>query len=128
MSHLADLRARVRDALTAAGLHAFSTVPETATPPMVYVSPGDPYLTPDGAALGGRVARVQIAVIADIGVNDVRADELDALIERVADVIETLPGEPLGYEVNRPGQFTLNGQPHLGVAIDAWTEIPRSLA
>lgn len=126
MSRLGELRARVRDGLTGAGLFAFSTVPEKAAPPMAYVGPGEPYLTPEGAAFGGHIARLQVVLVASAGVNDTRADELDAMVDTAVAALDDLPGEPLDYEVGRPGEIAINGQPYLGVAINVTTEIPRS--
>lgn len=127
---LAGLRTRIKDALTAADFFAFSTVPDNAMPPMVYVAPADPYVTPEGASLGGVIVRHQLIAVASPGVNETRADELDDMVSRAIDVLDVLVEQGIAgtYEVGRPGGITLGGQPYLGVAIDIQTEIQRSEA
>lgn len=121
---LTGLRGQLKTALVAADFFAFSTLPEKAPPPLVYVAAGDPYVTPVGATFGGLVVNHQLVLVASAGVNEARADELDEMIAGVIDVIEGL-GE-FGYEVGRPGSITIEGQDYLGVAIELQTETRRS--
>ncbi|NYD43935.1 hypothetical protein [Nocardioides panaciterrulae] len=120
MSALVAKRTELKDALTAAGYFAFSTVPEIAQPPMVYVAPAEPYISLEGAAFGGVIVHHQIVVVAGPGVNEQRADELDGLVEGVLFVIADLVGL---FEVGRPGSIELSGQAYIAVAITTQTEI-----
>lgn len=120
MSALKDKRDEIRTALTDADFFAFSTVPEVAAPPLVYVAPNEPYVSLDGATFGGVIVHHQIVIVAAPGVNEQRADELDDLVEGVLAVVGPRVDT---FEVGRPGQLTFNGQPHIGVAIDTTTEI-----
>lgn len=120
MSALKAKRDELKTALTDAGFFAFSTVPETAAPPLVYVAPNEPYVSLEGAAFGGVVVHHQIIVVAAQGVNEQRADELDDLVEGVFAVVAERVDR---LEVGRPGQIAFNGQAHIGVAIDVETEI-----
>lgn len=120
MSALKAKRDELKTALETAGYFAFSAVPEVAEPPLVYVAPNDPYVSLEGATFGGVIVHHQIIIVAAPGVNEERADELDDLVEGVMAVVLPLIGT---LEVGRPGQISLNGQPHIGVAIDVETEI-----
>lgn len=111
---LAQLRTDLRDALDAAGLHAFTTVPEAWTPPGVFVGPDDPYLDFEGSTFGGVLVHHQLTVVTAAGTNDVQADALDDL---VLQILRTDLGEHQVSQVAQPGQIAINGQAHLGVAI-----------
>lgn len=113
-------RAELRDALTAAGMFAFSTLPENADPPMAYVAPGDPYVSAEGASFGAVIAHHQVVLVAGPGVNEVRADELDEMVETALTAVADLVGT---FEVDRPGSIDINGQAYIAVAIFTQTEI-----
>lgn len=121
----AEAREQIRTALDAAGLHAFKTKPDHATPPLVFVGPGDPYITYEGATFGGDLLHHQLVVVGDVGTNDFRADGLDDLIGRTLDVVDELEGFAL-QEVRQPGQIKVNGQDCLAVAVNVISEIRRS--
>lgn len=120
MSALVAKRTELKDALVAAGYFAFSVLPEVADPPMVFVAPAEPYVSPEGAAFGGVIVHHQINVVAGPGVNEQRADELDGMIEGVLNVVAPLVGM---FEVGRPGAIDISGQAYIGVAITTQTEI-----
>jgi hypothetical protein len=123
---LAQQRQQIADALKAAGLHAFTIVPEKWTPPGVFVGPGDPYITREGAAFGGEVVNLAVTVVAARGTNDVRANELDDLVLRTLDVLYGLDEHGFGVgDVARPGSVAINSQTHLGTSIAIATEIHR---
>lgn len=121
---LTQLRLDLQAALKAARLNAFLTVPDKATPPMVYVAPGDPYLSFDGANFGGQIARHQIVAVARAGVNTAAAEAIDELALEVLDALSDLD-DHLVTEVGQPGQITINGQQHLALAVSVETEIRR---
>lgn len=120
MSALVAKRTELKDALTAAGFFAFSTLPEVAEPPMVYVAPAGPYVSLEGATFGGVIVHHQVIVVAGPGVNEQRADELDQMVEGVLAVIAELVGT---LEVGRPGSIDISGQPYIAAAITTETEI-----
>lgn len=120
MSALQAKRIELRDALRAADFHAFSALPESVVAPIVFVTGADPYVSLDGAAYGGAIARHQITVVASAGVNEQTADELDDLLAGVLAVITDLVDT---FEVDRPAQIGLGGQEHPAVAITTQTEI-----
>jgi hypothetical protein len=124
---LTDLRVQLKTLLTDAGVNAFVIAPTTATPPMVYVGPGDPYVTREGAAFGSEIVRHDLGIVAPPGVNEVIAERLDELVLTVLDVIdpsEDFIVDPL-RSVDRPGQITLNGQRYVATTITVLTEIHR---
>jgi len=117
---LAALRGRMRDALAENGLSAFSTAPENAAPPLVYVGPGDPYISRETAAFGHVVAHNQVVLVASPGVNESAADELDQM---VVDALAALEDIADAFTVGRPGHIAISGQECLGVGIATQTEI-----
>ena len=112
----------MKTALADVGLSAFSTTPDVAAPPLVYVGPGAPYVTREGAAFGHVIAHNQVVVVASPGVNEATADELDQMVVDTlialedAEVVDT-------FSVGRPGAVVLDGQEYLAVGIDTTTEI-----
>lgn len=121
MSSLKAKRVELRDALSAASFHAFSTKPETVVAPVIFVTGAEPYVSLEGASFGGSViVHHQITVVASPGINEETADELDELIEGVLAVIGDLVDT---YEVDRPASIALGLQEHPAAAITTTTEI-----
>lgn len=120
MSALQAKRAQLRDALTAASFHAFSTLPEQVVAPVVFVTGADPYVSLEGAAFRHAIVHHQITVVASAGLSEETANELDDLLAGVLVVIADLVGT---FEVDRPAQIALGGQEHPAVAITTQTEI-----
>lgn len=135
-SPLAEVRSRLAEALsdglTEHNVSAYSVVPETVSPPGVFVSPGQPYLTREGAAFGGEVVNLEVTVVAEGGLNDYRADQLDELLLATLDVLYALEGTE-GFEWLTTGtisgvvQVPLNatGDTHLAATISVSHEIHR---
>lgn len=121
---LTDHRTILKDVLVAAGLHAFVIVPAKATPPMVFVGPGSPYITYEGAAFGGIIAHFDVGIVASKGTNETAAADLDEMVLAVLDAIRD-DGGFQANDVDRPGRINLNGQEHLACSIDVQTEIHR---
>lgn len=117
MSALSDLRADLRDKLTAANIVAFTIVPEKAVPPFVYAAPDDPYISYEGGVgltYGEALVRHRLGLIVPAGVNEVEADALDELVLKVLAIDFT----PHVIEaVDEPGQIRLNGQTHLAAVV-----------
>lgn len=114
---LSDLRDAVKATLDAAGLRTFATVPDKVTPPCAFVSPGDPYLTRDGATFGGEIVRHRVVVVTTAGVNDRTAQALDGLILQALDALYVSDDWDV-ESVGSPGSITLNGQSYLACAIE----------
>ncbi|HEY1178605.1 MAG TPA: hypothetical protein VGF17_20820 [Phytomonospora sp.] len=121
---LTALRQRIVDDLTGLGFNAHTVMPETAAPPVVWVVPGDPYVTRDGATFGGLLVRHQVNFAAAPGTNEAAAEELDALVLDVLDALDTLPDLVTG-DVDRVGLAPINGQHYLAAGIHVTTEIHR---
>lgn len=117
MSALSDLRADLKAKLEAAGVFAFTIVPETAVPPFVFAAPDDPYIDYEGGiglAYGEALVRHRLGLVVPAGVNEVEAEALDELVLKVL-AIDFAPHEV--QTVDEPGQIRLNGQTHLAVAV-----------
>ena len=121
---LTDLRVAVKATLTGAGFRTFTTVPDKVAPPCAFVSPGEPYITRENAAFGGEIVRHQVVIVAASGVNDVRAESLDALLLKALDALHGDDRWDVG-DVDRPGQITLGGQQFLATSIELVQEIHR---
>jgi hypothetical protein len=122
---LTDLRNELANLLNDASLAApaYATVPEEAGPPLLAVAGGRPYLsfTEPGTAYGCAIVRLQVLAVGENGENEAEDEELDALI---LDVLATLAGTRFTAEqVDQPLECRVNGQAHLGVPIDVWTEV-----
>ena len=120
-----EARIGLRDLLDGDGVQAFTTEPDKATPPLVFVSPGYPYVSHEGAfAIGTRRANLIATVVASAGVNDVQADELDDLVLRVLDLVDRSRTHYITL-VDRPGRITLNGQSYLACNVEVARDLPR---
>jgi hypothetical protein len=73
------------------GVAVSAYVPDVITPPLVVLSTGDPYLTPDDTFNGRTLAAaLELYVIAGTGTSEVELDALEQLLEGVA---AALPAE-----------------------------------
>ena len=116
---LTGVRAAVKDALTGAGLHAFTHLPERVTPPFAFVGPRDPYVTHNDAPFGAEFVNNQVILVSGKGTNEAAAEELDQM---VVTALEAL-GEQAG-DVGFPGRINISGSGEfLAVAIDVTHEI-----
>lgn len=113
------LREELKDALEDADLHAFLIEPEKVTPPLVFVSPDDPYLTFEGAAYGNVIVHHQLAIAAARGVNEVAAGEVDRIL---ATVLAAIPPD-FAIGDARTGKITISGQQYLGAEVNLYREI-----
>lgn len=124
MSVFSEQRQQIAEAVGTPEVPAFSTLPSRFAPPAIFVGPGDPYITREGMTFGGEQVRHQVTVVTAAGVNEQRADELDALIVNTLDALYVLEDFDVG-EVGRPGQVSIGGQSYLAAAIDVTTQIHR---
>lgn len=117
-----SLEGELAAGLTDVAVHV--TVPDHASAPMVFVAPGSPYVTREGANFGGEIVRLNVIPVAAAGSNDQAAEDLDGLVLRVLDALE--PSETfVAGDVDLPGQVVINGQSHLACSIEVTTEIRR---
>lgn len=126
MNDLTATRTQLRDELAGVltDIEVHVTVPDHASAPMVFVSPGSPYTTVEGANFGGRIVHMNVIPVASPGTNDQAAEDLDDLILQVLDALE--PSEVfVAGDVDLPGQVSINGQSHLACSIEVTTEIRR---
>lgn len=130
-NELTDLRERLVTALSTRGFNAHSPMPETTPVPAVWVVPGDPYITHEGATLGGLVVRHQVNFAAAPGTNAVAAEALDAMTLQLLDALDDLRledglGGLLTGDVDRIGLAPINGQQYLAGTVNVLIEIDRS--
>ena len=121
---LTDLRTAIKATLDEAGFRTFITVPTQVTPPCAFVSPGDPYVTREGATFGGEIVRHRIVIVTSAGINDTTTESLDALLLTALDALYT-SGDWDVEEVGAPGPVGLNGASYLAVPIDLQQQIHR---
>lgn len=122
---LTALRQRIVDDLKAQNFNAFTVMPETAAVPCVWVVPGDPYISREGATFGGLIVRHQVNFAAAAGTNEATAEALDAMVLDVMDALDQIDGLVTG-DVDRVGLAPINGQQNLAAGINVLTEIHRS--
>lgn len=121
---LTVLRERLVAQLTTAGFNAHQVMPERTAVPVVWVIPGDPYLSREGATFGGLIVRHQVNFAAAAGTNEVAAEALDAMLLDVLDAVDALEDFDSG-DVDRVGLAAINGQQYLAAGINVLTEIRR---
>lgn len=123
MSRLSDLRTDLRNKLDAAGLFAFTIVPENAVAPFVYAAPDDPYISYEGGlglSYGEALVRHRLGLVVPAGVNEVEADALDELVLKVL-AIDFAPH--VIEAVDEPGQISVNGQTHLAAVVHLFVPV-----
>ncbi len=125
MSVLSDLRDQVCSHLESAGLHAFTMKPDRFAPPAVFVGPGSPYVTREGANFGNELVRHSVTVVAAAGTNEKRANDLDEDLLKALDALYVLDGFGVG-EVGQPGQIRVGGESYLATSIEVATDIHRN--
>lgn len=122
---LTEHRDILKDILTSAGIeNAYVIIPARATPPLIFVGPGTPYVSYDGATFGSFIGHFDVGVVAGRGSNETAAEELDDQILTVLDAIAA-DGRFQANDVDRPGAISINGQTYLACSIDVQTEIHR---
>jgi hypothetical protein len=101
-------------ALTAAGLDVVNFVPERIIPPVVVISSGATYITPE--TLGHEyVLNLELTCIAAQAVNEQSTEALDALLEAV---IKALPIYAAFEAVNKPFILSANQGEYLAATVN----------
>lgn len=118
---LTALREHIRTLVATDDLQAFTTAPTRVSPPCVFVAPGDPYITREGANFRSSIVSHQVVVVGPTGVSDSQAEHLDELVLQVLAALDEDDDLWVG-EVGRPGQITLGAQSYLAAPIDVRTE------
>jgi hypothetical protein len=128
---LTELRASVRDALTAADVTAYEYMGEAFTPPCAVVVPSEPYVQAPGEGRSIPFGRVQVGI--DVGLlvprGEAKAEAaaIDALIEQAYRAIQPLNQMTI-RRVSRPVVVTNpnSGSKYLGsvLTIEALAEEP----
>lgn len=113
------------DALVAAGLPCYPSVPEKATPPFRYVLFSE--LTP-GKTFGQWVAHLRVVNVAKRGQNAVMDAAALIMAAKVINAVEETVG---GYAldnpaVDEPARMEVNGTPTLGVAVNVTVPVSRA--
>jgi hypothetical protein len=118
MSTLPQLRADLCEKLKTLDFNTFSIIPEVVTPPFAAVAPSEPYIEfsdADDLAYDEVIVNHRIILVAEAGANDKQADDLDLMVVKVLQ----LDLDPfLLNSVGEPGRINVNGQTHLGVAVN----------
>lgn len=123
LNPLAQLRADLRDKLTAADFRTFSIVPEKVTPPFAYVAPDEPYIDfagETGLNFGEAQVYHRIGLVVAAGVNEVKADDLDAFVLRLLQ-LDLSPH--VVQSIDEPGPVRINGQAHLAAIAHVTTQL-----
>lgn len=90
---LEALRKKIADALSATTpkLNAHAVIPGTATPPLVYVAPDDPYVTwEEGTSFGECLVHHQVVVVTKAGTGEKRVPELEADVLTAVKALNTI--------------------------------------
>lgn len=109
----------------AGGLTAYSSLPDDAAAPLIYVAPGDPYLSREGANYGCEIVTFSLVIVGSSGVNEAVIDELDEQLEAVIAVLDASDYVD-GVGDVRAGQIPFGGHALPALIIPIATEINRA--
>ena len=122
---LTDARQALKDLLDGQldGASVFTELPETVMAPFAVVAPGEPYLEfPEGIPFGSARVNLLACFYVAWGSNDVMTAALDqAALAIVAAVNDS--EDFLAIQVDQPGEVAINGQRHLGIAVEIVTDV-----
>jgi len=110
MSTVAESRAALEAVLVAGGVRV---LPQgAASPPSVFVAPGNSWLTPSQLAFGSvEVNWVVVCIVSSS--NEVSVSEIDKLAQSVMVACNALPNGWGSPNIGAPGMLTLAGLPYL---------------
>lgn len=128
MSDLTDARTQLAALVnTVSGVRAVTEVPQTFTPPIVWVAPGTPYRT-RAQAVGKKRIHLVAVCLGGMSTNDATDAATEALAESVADVVDTslvFHLDPTA-EMDQPRLYpAAQGQSMLGIAVNIICESSR---
>lgn len=129
MSRIGDEREALATYLnTVDGVRAVATLPQTFTPPIVWVSANTPYRQ-RGQAVGSKKVNFAVVCLGGNSQNDAAEAATEDLAELVADAIDASTDFALDpvTEMDQPRLYPAaqQGQMMLGIAVNAWTLISR---
>lgn len=128
MSDLADARAELATFLnTISGVRAVDVVPQTFTPPIVWVAAGAPYRQ-RAQAVGMKRINLVALCLGGLSTNDATEKATEDLAELVANALDnstTYRLDPLA-EMDQPRLYpSAQGQSMLGIAVNLFREATR---
>lgn len=125
MSALTDVRADLKGLLdgVVGGAPAFTELPEVAMAPFAIVAPGEPYVEfPEGLPFGWCRANLLACFYVAWGSNDVMTAALDDAALAIIAAVEA-SDDFIVVQVDQPGEVPINGQRHLGIAVEIVTDV-----
>lgn len=108
-------RASLLAVLTAAGVRAYSEVPDRGIPPMAIMVPSSAWVT-GGEAFGEFIVSFDVEIIAAAGTNVVISKALDTQVVTVLNAIYNAPGM-YASEVSQPTSVEIPSGVYLGATI-----------
>ncbi|TCU48343.1 hypothetical protein [Curtobacterium sp. PhB146] len=109
---LTNLRDRITEALTTAGIKAYPNMPDRLHPPLALAQPGDPYLEPGPAAgfgAGSWAIHHEVVLLVAPGDNRAQTRALDRLIEDAVNALGTnrvqQVGQPYVLAIKDGGEY-----------------------
>jgi hypothetical protein len=128
MSDLTDARSALATLLnTISGVRAVTEVPQTFTPPIVWVAAGSPYRQ-RAQTVGKKRINLIAVCLGGMSTNDATDAATDDLAEKVADKVDTslVFGLDPVAEMDQPRMYpSAQGQQMLGIAVNIWCEATR---
>lgn len=113
--------------LTAASIRAVANVPQTFTPPIVWITAGVPFRQ-RAQAVGRKRINLVALCLGGLTTNDATEAATEELAELVADTIDkstTYRLDPVS-ELDQPRMYpTAQNQQMLGIAVNFWCEATR---
>lgn len=114
MSEITIAKGQFKSALVAAGLKVSSFVPERVVPPLVIIDNGSPYLQP--ASVGNEyIMNLELKLVASTATNIKRQEQLDQLIEDVANAI---PQYAVLKSVSTPYNLLTNNAEYFATSVE----------
>lgn len=116
---LTTLRQDIAETLADAGLNAFAFIPDRATPPLVGVTPDEPYVE-DGPKFNGSSISLTIRCIGRPGTADVEDTQME---DTICTVIAALAPYQFSISVAKPGYLTIGTADYPACDINVTTQI-----
>lgn len=114
MSEINTAKVQFKDAVAAAGVDILEYVPERVIPPIVLISGGSSYITPE--TIGNEYTlTVILTMISATAMNEQSTEKLDDLIEQT---IKALPAFARMTRVNKPYSLAVNNAEYLSADME----------
>ena len=128
MSDLTDARKALKDLLnTISGVRAVTEVPQTFTPPIVWIAASSPYRQ-RAQAVGRKRINLVAVCLGGMSTNDAADAAAEELAEKVADAIDASTVFMLDptAEMDQPRLYpSAQGQQMVGIAVNCFCESTR---